>query len=232
MTHDEELRSNWWIHVRHISMFRNKSWIHVWPISMFINIDTCQVQHWMAEQWNVVFLSQKLIIFFSFFEFYFQNNYPYAWCNTWFKDLLEDQDNRPYRFPLALWLALGHGETRVFQKERNNPLCRFMMLSCTPRKRFDYEEVRRTDGRGHNRLIHGIQTGYKNEIKASQTDYNRAVRDTFREMQTYKRRSTISLNMAVLPAYMVRSERNVKVALSGLDGTVALASRAINQEDA
>ena len=107
-----------------------------------------------------------------------------------------------------------------------------MMLSCTPRKRFDYEEVRRTDGRGHNWLIHGIQTGYKNEIKASQTDYNRAVRDTFCEMQTYKQRSTISLNMTVLPAYMVRSERNVKVALSGLDGTVALTSRAINQEDA
>ena len=73
-------------------------------------------------------------------------------------------------FPLALWLALGHGETRVFQKERNDPLCQFMMLSCTPRKRFDYEEVQRTDGRGHNWLIHGIQTGYKNEIKASQTD--------------------------------------------------------------
>ena len=168
----------------------------------------------------------------SCFEFYFQNNYPYAWCNTWFKDLLEDQDNRPYGFSLVLWLALGHGETRVTQKEWNDPLCEFMMLSCTPRNRFDYEEVRRTDGRGHNWLIHGIQTGYKNEIKASQIDYNRAVRDAFCEMQTYSQRPTNSLNMAVLPAYMVRSERNAEVALSGLDRTVALASRAINQGDA
>ena len=178
------------------------------------------------------FLVQKLIIFFSFFEFYFQNNYPYAWCNTWFNDLLEDPDNRPYGFPLALWLALGHGETRVSQKEQNDSLCWFMMLSCTPRNRFDYKEVWRSDGIGHDWLIHGIQTGYKNEIKASQTDYNRAGRDAFCEMQAYKWRPTNSLNQAVPPAYMARSERNAEVALSGLDGTDALASRAINQGDA
>ena len=178
------------------------------------------------------FLVQKLIIFFSFFEFYFQNNYPYAWCNTWFKDLLKDPDNRPYGFPLALRLALGHGETRVSQKEWNDPLCQFMMLSCTPRNRFDYEEVQRSDGRGHDWLIHRIQTGYKNENKASQTDYNRAVRVAFHEMQAYRQRPTNSLNMAVLPAYMARSERNAEVALSGLDGTVALTSRAINEGDA
>ena len=142
--------------------------IHVWPVSMFINVDTCQVQHWMNEQSNLVFLSQKSS-YFSFFEFYFQNNYPYAWANIWFKDLFEDQDERPYGFPLALCLALGCGETRVTQREQNDPLCQFMMLSCTPRNRFNYEEVQRNDGRAHDWVIHGIQTGYKNEIKASQT---------------------------------------------------------------
>ena len=107
-----------------------------------------------------------------------------------------------------------------------------MMLSCTPRNRFDYEEVQRSDGRGHDWVIHGIQTGYKNEIKASQTDYNRAVRDAFHEMHTCRQRPTNSLNMAVLPAYMVILERNAEVEVSGLDGTVALASRAINKGDA
>ena len=145
---------------------------------------------------------------------------------------MEDPDNRPYGFPLALWLALGHGETRVSQREQNDPLCQFMMLSCTPRNRFDYEEVQRSDGRGHDWVIHGIQTGYKNEIKASQTDYNRAVRDAFHEMHTCRQRPTNSLNMAVLPAYMVILERNAEVEVSGLDGTVALTSRAINKGDA
>ena len=118
------------------------------------------------------------------------------------------------------------------QKEWNDPLCQFMMLSCTPRNRFNDEEVSRSDGRGHDWVIHGIQTGYKNEIKVSQTDYNRAVRDAFHEMQAYRRRPTNSLKMAVLPAYMARSERNVEVEVSGLDGTLALTSRAINQGDA
>ena len=47
----------------------------------------------------------------------------------------------------------------------------------------------------------------------------------------YRQRPTNSLNMAVLPASIARSEKNAEVEVSGLDRTVALASRAINQGD-
>ena len=78
--------------------------------------------------------------------------------------LLEKKDVRPYGFPPALWIVLGRGETIVTHKERNDPLCHFMMLMCSPRNCFDYEEVNTMSGIDWR--VNGIMLGYRNELRA------------------------------------------------------------------
>ena len=48
------------------------------------------------------------------------------------KDLIVDPNTRPYGFPPALWVALHKSTTMVPAYERDDPLCRWMFMSCTP----------------------------------------------------------------------------------------------------
>ena len=64
--------------------------------------------------------------------FSFQNNYIFTWGNSWTKDLIVDPNTRPYGFPPALWVALHKGTTMVPAYECDDPLCRWMFMSCTP----------------------------------------------------------------------------------------------------
>ena len=89
--------------------------------------------------------------------------------------LLEKKDIHPYGFPPALWIALGCGETIVTHQERNDPLCRFMMLTCSPRNRFDYEEM--TTRNGTDWRVNDITLGYRNEIQARHKVHDMDVRD-------------------------------------------------------
>ena len=89
--------------------------------------------------------------------------------------LLEKKDIRPYGFPPALWIALGRGETIVTHQERNDPLCHFMMLTCSPRNRFDYEEM--TTMNGTDWRVNDITLGYRNEIRARREIHDLEVRD-------------------------------------------------------
>ena len=64
--------------------------------------------------------------------FSFQNNYIFTWGNSWTKDLIVDPNTRPYGFPPALSVALHKGTTMVPAYKRDDPLCRWMFMSCTP----------------------------------------------------------------------------------------------------
>ena len=143
--------------------------------------------------------------------------------------LLEKKDVHPYGFPPALWIALGRGETIVTHQERNDPLCRFMMLTCSPRNRFDYEEM--TTMNGTDWRVNDITLGYRNEIRARREIHDLEVRDELRRMDGYRRRpaETHSRNLVILPEDMRRSERDSAVARHGLEGAVGLANTAINR---
>ena len=143
--------------------------------------------------------------------------------------LLEKKDVRPYGFPPALWIALGCGETIVTHQERNDPLCRFMLLACSPRNHFDYEEM--TTRNGTDWRVNDITLGYRNEIRARREVYDMAVSDELHRMDGYRRRvpETHSRNLATLPEDMRRSQRDAAVERHGLDGAVALANTAIDR---
>ena len=151
------------------------------------------------------------------------------------KKLLENPNPklqvRPYGFPPALWIALGHKETMITHEERTDPLCRFMMLSCSPRNRLDFEEVNTSHGTDWK--VNGITLGYKNELRARRDINDGHVRDELRRMDGYRRRpaETHSRNLVMLPEQMRRSERDSAVQRHGIDGAIGLANTAINHGD-
>ena len=138
---------------------------------------------------------------------------------------------RPYGFPPALWIALGHKETMITHEERTDPLCRFMMLSCSPRNRLDFEEVNTSHGTDWK--VNGITLGYQNELRARRDNNDDHVREELRRMDGYRRRSpeTHSRNLVMLPEHMRRTERESAVQRDGIDGVIGLANIAINRGD-
>ena len=145
--------------------------------------------------------------------------------------LLEKKNVRLYGFPPALWIVLGHEETMVTHEERTDPLCRFMMLTCSPRNRFNFEEVNTTSGIDWK--VNGITLGYRNELRARRDIHENQVRDELCRMDSYRRRpgETHTRNLVILPEHMRRSERDTAVERHGLDGAVGLANTAINRGD-
>ena len=119
----------------------------------------------------------------------------------------------------------------VTHEERTDPLCRFMMLTCSPRNRFNFEEVNTTSGIDWK--VNGITLGYRNELRARRDIHEDQVRDELRRMDGYHRRpgETHTRNLVFLPEHMRRSERDTAVARHGLDGAVGLANTAINRGD-
>ena len=91
--------------------------------------------------------------------FSFQNNYIFAWGNIWTKEILIDRHTRPYGFPPALWLSLGKGKCVVPDYEREDPLCKWMFISCTPDNTLS---IMCTPGDNGNMdwCIRGISDGY------------------------------------------------------------------------
>ena len=87
---------------------------------------------------------------FSFVIFtnvlFVQNNYIFVWGNSWVKDLLVDPNTRPYGFPPALWIVLQKGATVVAAYECEDPLCRWMFMSCTPDHTLSIQQVPGANG--------------------------------------------------------------------------------------
>ena len=93
-----------------------------------------------------------------------------------------DSSKRPYGFLPALWIAMGNRETVVTYKEHQDPLCRWMMMSCIPTNQLDYKQMRAANGEDWDWQILSVERGYLNEIKTSKINYPHEVRDHFREM--------------------------------------------------
>ena len=116
----------------------------------------------------------------------------------------------------------------ITHEERTDPLCRFMMLTCSPRNRLDFEEVNTTNGIDWK--VNGIMLGYRNELRARRDIHDGNVRDELHRMDGYHRERN-SRNLVMLPEHMRRTERDSAVQRDGIDGAIGLANIAINRGD-
>ena len=103
--------------------------------------------------------------------FSFQNNYIFTWGNLWMKDLIVDPNTRPYGFPPALWVALHKGTTMVSAYECDDPLCRWMFMSCTPDHTLSIQQLPGSNGQVDWR-ISSLTDGYMDRVNKT-----RRVRD-------------------------------------------------------
>ena len=165
-------------------------------------------------------------VLFSF-QLYFQQNYPYVWANSWLKELIEDPRVRPYGFPPVLWIALGHQQTVVLHQEWVDPLCRYMMMCCSPIDCLDHQEVVSCDSQGYDWQIYGLIKSYTESIKRKPAaNRGMEMRDNFNTMQGYRQRPEISPNMSTLPLYMSALSRQDAVQLNGYKGLLSLTQKA------
>ena len=112
------------------------------------------------------------------------------------KDLIDNPDARPYGFPPALWMAMGHNERVVSHKEHLDPLCQFMLMCCILTN--ELEIVRkRLSNEQYDWKVYGIQKGYLNEIKMDKKKHPWEVKECLYQMDWYKCQEKKGL--AVLP---------------------------------
>ena len=87
------------------------------------------------------------------------------------KDLIVDPNTRPYGFPPALWVALHKGATMVLAYKHEDPLCRWMFMSCTPDHTLSIQRLPGSNGQAHWR-ISSLTDGYMDRVNKT-----RRVRD-------------------------------------------------------
>ena len=80
------------------------------------------------------------------------------------KELLVQKDQWPYGFPAVLWVALGKGRTVVSEAEREDPLCRWMIMSCTDKKNLIVDNIVEDDG-SMSWGVNNVTDSYKLDAK-------------------------------------------------------------------
>ena len=60
--------------------------------------------------------------------------------------MLHELSKHLYGFPLAVWIALGKGQTTVTHAERIDPLCKWLIHGVTPENGIQYRKVRVGNG--------------------------------------------------------------------------------------
>ena len=134
--------------------------------------------------------------------FSFQNNYIFMWGNSWMKDLLVDPNTRPYGFPPALWIALQKGATVVPAYEREDPLCRWMFMSCTPDHTLSIQRVPGANGTS-DWCIGNLTAGYLESVRQPRN---------VRESPTAPVRSEVTQRLVDYDYYRKLEARNKEVA--------------------
>ena len=129
--------------------------------------------------------------------------------------------------PPTLWIALCNQQTIVLHQEWVNPLCRYIMMCCSPIDHLDHHEVVPCDGQGYDWQIYGLMKSYTQSIKKKPA-VNRGmeIRDNFNTMQGYRQRPETSPNMSTLPLYMSALSRQDAVRLNGYKGLLDLTQKA------
>ena len=180
----------------------------------------------LRNQTVLTFHSQKPIISF-FFSIIFPAKLP-----IWMGKLLVEGTRRGSKgqtiwVALMLCIALGHQQAIVLQQEWVDPLCRYMMMCCSPIECLDHNEVVSFDGHGYDWEIYGLMKSYTESIK-KRPAVNRAIeiRDNFNHMQGYRWRPDSSPKMSTLPLYLSASSRQDAIWLNGYKGLLALTQKA------
>ena len=118
------------------------------------------------------------------------------------KDLLVDPNTRPYGFPPALWIALKKGATVVPAYEREDPLCRWMFMSCTPDHTLSIQRVPGANGTS-DWCIGNLTAGYLESVCQPRN---------VRESPTAPVRDNISQRLLDYDYYRKLETRNKQVA--------------------
>ena len=95
--------------------------------------------------------------------FSFQNNYLFTLGNLWTKNLIVNPDTRPYGIPPAFRIALQKGVTMVSAIEHDDPLCRWMFMSCTPDHTMSIQLFPISNGQVEWK-ISSLKDGYKEDV--------------------------------------------------------------------
>ena len=124
------------------------------------------------------------------------------WGNSWMKALLVDPNTRPYGFPPALLIALQKGGTVVPAYKHEDPLCRWMFMSCTPDHTLSIQRVPGANGMS-DWCIGNLTAGYLESVCQPRN---------VRESLTAPVRSEISKRLMDYDYYQKLQARNKEVA--------------------